>query len=84
MARILREAYPDRQITQKIVPDWIIRLLARFGGPTRQIINDIGNEKHFSREKGEALLGRPFISGKDAILASAESLDRLGLLKLKA
>ena len=84
VGRILREAYPDRQITQKIVPDWIIRLLARFGGPTRQIINDIGNEKHFSPDKGEALLGRPFISGKDAILASAESLERLGLLKLKA
>lgn len=83
VARILREAYPDRQITQKVVPDWIIKLLARFGGPTRQIINDIGNEKHFSREKGEALLGRPFVSGRDAILASAESLIRLGLLKPK-
>ncbi|WP_316354665.1 NAD-dependent epimerase/dehydratase family protein [Devosia sp.] len=81
VAQVLREAYPDRQITQKVVPDWIIKLLARFGGPTRQIINDIGNEKHFSREKGETLLGRPFVSGKDAILASAESVIRLGLLK---
>ncbi len=83
VARILTEAHPDRQITQKIVPDWIIKLLARFGGPTRQIINDIGNEKHFSRDKGEALLGRSFVSGKDAILASAESLIRLGLLAPK-
>ncbi len=83
VARVLADAYPDRQITNKIVPDWIIKLLARFGGPTRQIINDIGNEKHFSREKGEALLGRPFISGRDAILASAESAIRLGLLKSK-
>ncbi|MBE0581129.1 NAD-dependent epimerase/dehydratase family protein [Devosia sp.] len=81
VAQVLREGYPDRQITQKVVPDWIIKLLARFGGPTRQIINDIGNEKHFSREKGETLLGRPFVSGKDAILASAESVIRLGLLK---
>lgn len=84
VARILAEAYPDRRITNKTVPDWIIKLLARFGGPTRQIINDIGNEKHFSREKGEALLGRPFISGQDAILASAESAIRLDLLKPKA
>ena len=81
VARILRDAYPDRQIAQRIVPDWIIKLLARFGGPTRQIINDIGNEKHYSREKGEGLLGRPFISGRDAILASAESVIRLGLVK---
>lgn len=81
VAGILAEAYPDRQITQKIVPDWLIKLLARFGGPTRQIINDIGNEKHFSRDKGEALLGRSFLPGKEAILAAAESVIRLGLLK---
>ena len=76
---IVRQAYPDRQITEKTVPDWIIKVLARFGGPTRQIINDIGNEKHFDRSKGEKLLGRPFISGKDAILATAESVIRLGV-----
>jgi dihydroflavonol-4-reductase len=83
VGRILREAYPDRQITQKTVPDWIIKLLARFGGPTRQIINDIGNEKHFDRTKGEKLLGRAFISGQDAILATAESAIALDLLKPK-
>ncbi len=81
VAQILREAYPDRTITQKIVPDWIIRVLARFGGPTRQIINDIGNEKHFDRTKGEALLGRPLRSGKEAILAAAESSIALGVVK---
>lgn len=84
VGKILAAAYPDRQITQKIVPDWIIRSLARFGGPTRQIINDIGNEKHYARDKGEALLGRPFISGEDAILASAESAIRFGLVKARA
>jgi nucleoside-diphosphate-sugar epimerase len=84
VGRILMDAYPERRITQKIVPDWIIKLLARFGGPTRQIINDIGNEKHYAREKGEGLLGRAFISESDAILASAESAIRLGLVQPKA
>ncbi|WP_172123155.1 MULTISPECIES: NAD-dependent epimerase/dehydratase family protein [unclassified Devosia] len=81
VAEILRSAYPDRAITRKQVPDWLIKLLARFGGPTRQIINDIGNQKHYDRTKGEGLLGRPFISGRDAILATAESVIRLGLVK---
>lgn len=82
VAEILREAYPDREISRKDVPDWVIKLVARFvGGSSRQIINDIGNEKHFDRSKGEALLGRPFISGKEALLASAESLISLGLVK---
>ena len=51
------------------------------GGPTRQIINDIGNEKHFDGSKGERLLGRPYISAEDAVLSAAESVIRLGLLK---
>jgi len=73
LGRIVAAAHPGRTITQKTVPDWVIRIIARFGGPARQIINDIGNEKHYDRTRGEALLGRPYISGKDAILATAES-----------
>jgi len=80
VATILREAYPDREITQKNVPDWVIKIMARLGGPTRQIINDIGNEKHYNNSKAVALLGRKLISGKDAILASAQSSIELGLL----
>jgi dihydroflavonol-4-reductase len=80
VADILRDAYPDRKITRRFVPDWIIRLLAQFGGPTRQIINDIGNEKHFDGRKGERLLGRPYISAKQSILDTAESAIRLNLL----
>ncbi len=68
-------------MTTKHVPDWIIQLIARFGGPTRQIINDIGNEKVFDGTKGEKLLGRKFIAAQDAILATAESVIRLGLVK---
>ncbi|SFZ81140.1 dihydroflavonol-4-reductase [Devosia enhydra] len=80
---VLREAYPQYEVTIRTVPDWLIGLLARFGGPARQIINDIGNEKHYDRTKSEALLGRPYRSGKEAILASAESALRLGLCKPK-
>jgi len=83
VAEILQAAYPDRKVVAKIVPDWIIRLIAVFGGPTRQIINDIGNEKVFDGSKGEKLLGRKFVSGKESILATAESVIRLGLLKTR-
>lgn len=81
VADILREAYPDLRITMKRVPDWLIKLMARFGGPARQIINDIGNEKIFDGSKGEALLGRKFIGARESILATAESVIRLGLVK---
>lgn len=79
VADILREAYPDRTIVKRTAPDWIIKLVAMFGGPARQIINDIGNEKIFDGRKGEALIGHPYISAKQTILDTAESVDRLGL-----
>jgi dihydroflavonol-4-reductase len=79
IADVLREAYPARKITNRTVPDWIIRLMAYFGGPIRQIINDIGNEKVFDGAKGEKLLGRKYIGARQSILDTAESVDRLGL-----
>ena len=80
VANILRAAYPNRKITMNTVPDWLIRILARFGGPTRQIINDIGNEKHYNPAKSEKLLGRKFLAPKESILATAESVIKLGLV----
>lgn len=84
VGNILRAAHPDWQVTTKTVPDWIIRLIAAFGGPARQIINDIGNEKVFDGSKGEKLLGRKYIAAKDSILATADSVIRLGMVKQKA
>ena len=83
VAVILRRAYPDYPVTLKTVPDWIVRLLALSGGPVRQIINDVGNEKHYDGRKGAALLGRSYRSPEEAILAAAESAIRLGLVKRK-
>ncbi len=83
VATILRRVYPDYPVTLQTVPDWIIRLMALFGGPVRQIINDVGNEKHFDGRKGEALLGRPYRTNEEAILSAAESALRLGLVKPK-
>ena len=82
VAEILRRAYPSARVTLRTVPDWLIRLLVNFNSPLRQIINDIGNEKHYDSSRGEALLGRPFRSPEEATLAAAESLIRLGLVKV--
>ena len=79
VARVLREAYPDKKIVDRAVPDWVIRLVAMFGGPARQIINDIGNEKVFDGRKGEALMGHPYFSAKTTILETAEAVQRLNL-----
>lgn len=80
VADILREAYPAHRVTARIVPDWIIRMLAVFGGPTRQIINDIGNEKVFDGSKGERLMGRNYTPARQSILDTAEAAIALGLV----
>jgi dihydroflavonol-4-reductase len=82
VAEILRDAYPGAKVTLRTVPDWLIRMLVNFNSPLRQIINDIGNEKHYDSRKGEALLGRAFRTPEEATLSAAESLIRLGLVKL--
>ncbi|GHA12753.1 nucleoside-diphosphate sugar epimerase [Devosia pacifica] len=84
VAEILRQKYPDRPITRKVVPDWMLRIMARMGAPVRQIINDVGNVKHFEGRKGERLLGRPYISAEEAVLSAAETVTRFGLLSDKA
>jgi nucleoside-diphosphate-sugar epimerase len=83
IAEILRTAYPHAKVTLKTIPDWLIRLLVNIpGSPIRQIINDIGNEKHYDGRKGEMLLGHPFRSPEEATLSAAESLIRLGMVNI--
>jgi dihydroflavonol-4-reductase len=82
VAAILREAYPSANVTMRTVPDWLIKLLVHFNSPIRQIINDIGNEKHYDGSKGEALLGHPYRTPEEATLSAAESLIRLGAVKV--
>lgn len=82
IATILRAAYPAARITGRTIPDWVLRLVARFDRTTRQILNDVGNEKHYDRRRGELLLTHGFRSGREAVLAAAESLIAQGLVKL--
>jgi dihydroflavonol-4-reductase len=47
----------------------------------RQILPELGKRRNASSEKARQLLGWTPRSNQDAILATAESLVRLGLLK---
>jgi nucleoside-diphosphate-sugar epimerase len=83
VARTIQSLYPDRKIVNRAAPDWAIRLVAAtIGGPARQIINDIGNVKIFDGRKGEAMMGHPYFTARQAIKDTAESVIKFGL-KLK-
>ncbi|UYO00474.1 MAG: NAD-dependent epimerase/dehydratase family protein [Devosia sp.] len=84
VADLLRMHYPDAPVTSRVVPDWLLQVLATFGGSVRQIINDVGNEKHYDASKGERLLGRPYRSAEEAVLSAAQSAMDTGLVKQAA
>jgi len=63
------------------LPNWAVRLAA-LGDPTiRLILPELGKVKNGTNEKARRLLGWAPRSSEEAIVATAESLIRLGLLK---
>jgi nucleoside-diphosphate-sugar epimerase len=82
VAEMVQELYPDYRLLRRHVPDWIMFMMAWFGGPVRQIINDIGRETVFDGRKGERLMGHDYIPVRQSLADTAESAFRLGLVKV--
>ena len=83
MARVLRTRLGDaaRKVPTRELPDWLVRLVAMFDPTVRQIVPDLGKYKNATSAKAQRLLGWAPRSNDDALVATAESLLRLGLLK---
>jgi len=73
---ILKAAYPDRKITTRQAPNWMIRLFSLFDGAIRSVTPLLGKDLRASGQKARDILGVDFISGADAIRASAEYLTK--------
>jgi hypothetical protein len=63
------------------VPNWLVRAAVLFDPAVKQVLPELGKAKNGSGEKAKRLLGWAPRSREDAIVAAAESLLRLGLLK---
>jgi nucleoside-diphosphate-sugar epimerase len=70
------EGVPTRQL-----PNWLVSIAAIRDRAVRQILPELGKVKNASNEKATRMLGWAPRSNEDAIVATAESLMRLGLLK---
>jgi hypothetical protein len=66
---------PARQL-----PNWLVRLAALRDPALKQLIPELGKQKNGTNAKARGLLGWKPRSSEDAIVASAASLIRLGLL----
>jgi dihydroflavonol-4-reductase len=70
-----------KRVPTRVLPDWMVRLVARFDKSIALIIPELGKFKNGTNEKARRVLGWQPRSREDAIVATAESMLRLGLLK---
>jgi dihydroflavonol-4-reductase len=70
-----------RRVPMRQAPDALMRLVALFSRRVKEIVPELGRVKNGSNEKARRLLGWTPRSNEEAIVATAESLVRLGLVK---
>jgi nucleoside-diphosphate-sugar epimerase len=72
-----------RRVPARELPDWLMRLAA-FAPTVRQVLPELGRARNATSDKAKSLLGWAPRSREDALVATAESLLHLGMLKEKA
>ena len=70
-----------KRVPTRRLPDWLVRLAALRDPAVKIILPELGKVKNASNEKARRMLGWSPRSNEEAIVASAESLVRFGLLK---
>ena len=70
-----------KRVPTRELPNWVVRIAAMRDPAIKLILPELGKLKNASNEKAKSLLGWAPRSSEEAILATAESLVRLGLLK---
>ena len=80
IAAVLRERMgaDAKKVPTRVLPNWVVRLVSRFDSSVKQIVPELGKAKQASNAKAKRVLGWAPRSNEEAIVASGESLLRLG------
>jgi dihydroflavonol-4-reductase len=70
-----------KRVPTRQLPNWLVRIASIFDPAVKQILPELGKIKNATSEKAHRLLSWSPRSNEDAVVATAESLLRLGLLK---
>jgi hypothetical protein len=70
-----------RCLIEGMLPNWMVRLAAMRDPAVKLILPELGKKKTGTNEKARRMLGWAPRSNEEAIVATAESLVHLGLLK---
>lgn len=83
MSVILQQGMGEKAAKAKLrqMPDWLIRVMALFNPLAREAAPRVGIRSAASNAKTRELLGWQFRSNEEAIVASGESLIRLGIVR---
>jgi len=83
IAHILREEFREKaaKVPDRETPSWLIRLIGIVNPTVRLVTPYLGQNKEASHEKATRVLGWQPRSTREAIIATAESLFQLGLVK---
>jgi nucleoside-diphosphate-sugar epimerase len=82
IAKVLKDRLGEaaRKVPTRQLPNWLVRLAALRDPAVKQILPELGKQKNGSNEKARRTLGWTPRSNEEAIVATAESLLRFGLL----
>lgn len=82
IAKVLKARMGDaaRKVPTRQIPNWVVRVVARFDGRMRQLLPLLGTIRRPTSAKAERVLGWKPRPREDAIVATAESLIRFGIV----
>lgn len=78
MGQVLKAAYPTRRIPTRTAPLVLLRILSLFDAQIRAILPSIGHHVRVSNARAVAEMEMVFIAPKEALLASADWLEKHG------
>ena len=83
IARVLknRMGASAKRVPTRELPNWLVRLAAIRDPAVKLIVPELGKVKNATNEKAKRVLGWAPRSNEEALVATVESLVRLGLLK---
>jgi nucleoside-diphosphate-sugar epimerase len=82
IAEAIRAGVGDaaRKVPTRVLPDWLVKLLAIFDGGARQTVPELGKAMNVDNSLTRRTLGIEFIPAREAAVATANSLIELKLV----
>lgn len=82
VAELLREDLPQyaAKLPKRDMPDALVKLAALFSPDMKTIAKELGKRRVADGSRIKGILGRELIPGREALLASAETLIRYGVV----